>query len=223
MGEKLFKWFAFRRERKILSMARRHIDLTTGTVEELVKQVEAASVGDEDRKQASFERLSKMEMEADSLRRSIAEELTKGVIPPEEREDLMHLIRRVDWVADWAREAGRILSILPFEKAPEEMRKAVLEMCKKDSECVLVLRKCINTLIEDVNKALELADRVERLEEEIDEAYAQVRQLFVSLRFPGFNVGELILFNMFVDAVEMVADWCENTADLVRVIAVRLR
>jgi len=39
--------------------------------------------------------------------------------------------------------------------------------------------------------------------------------------YPGFSVGELILLNEFLDALETIADWCENTADIVRAIAVR--
>ena len=38
----------------------------------------------------------------------------------------------------------------------------------------------------------------------------------------GVTVGQLIILNEALDAIEMVADWCENTVDLVRVIAVRL-
>jgi uncharacterized protein Yka (UPF0111/DUF47 family) len=34
-------------------------------------------------------------------------------------------------------------------------------------------------------------------------------------------MGALILMNEFFDAIETVADWSENTADIVRAIAVR--
>jgi len=33
--------------------------------------------------------------------------------------------------------------------------------------------------------------------------------------------GASILLNEFMDAVETVADWCENTADIARAIAIR--
>ena len=42
-----------------------------------------------------------------------------------------------------------------------------------------------------------------------------------TLLFPEFTTGSLILLNEFFDAVETIADWCENTADIVRAIAVR--
>ena len=71
-------------------------------------------------------------------------------------------------------------------------------------------------------RAIELADEVEIMEEDIDELYAIARSHIVSLEFPGFKIGQLILMNQFFDALETVADWCENTVDIVRAIAVRL-
>jgi len=33
------------------------------------------------------------------------DEVSKGDLPPTAREDIMHLVKRVDMVADWSREA----------------------------------------------------------------------------------------------------------------------
>jgi uncharacterized protein Yka (UPF0111/DUF47 family) len=41
--------------------------------------------------------------------------------------------------------------------------------------------------------------------------------------FKGWTMGSMILLNEFLDALETVADWCENTADIVRSISVRRR
>ncbi|HDI52739.1 MAG TPA: DUF47 family protein, partial [Candidatus Bathyarchaeota archaeon] len=173
-------------------------------------------------KEKLYREVSEMEMKADQLRREMVEELTKRDIYPSEREDLMELVRAVDWVADWAREAGRILSIIPFEKAPEEMRKAAQDMCKADINGVSVLSKCVKALLREPDKALELANEVEMIEEDIDELYSIARRHLASLSFENFTPGSLILLNMFLDALETIADWCENTADIVRAIAVRL-
>ena len=163
-----------------------------------------------------------MEMKADALRREMVEELTRSEMFPEEREDLMELVRAVDWVADWSREAGRILAIIPFEKAPEEMKEAAQNMCRANNDCVSVLAKCIDVLPKDPHEAINLANEVEMLEEEIDELYGIARKHLATLEFEGFTTGSLILLNMFLDALETVADWCENTADIVRAVAVRI-
>ncbi len=131
-------------------------------------------------------------------------------------------MRAVDWVADWSKEAGRILVIIPFDKAPDEMKQAALNMCKANVDCVAVLGECVQSLHEkNPAKALNLADKVEILEEELDELYSIARYHLANLEYPGFSVGALILLNEFLDDVETIADWCENTADIVRAIAVR--
>ena len=69
---------------------------------------------------------------------------------------------------------------------------------------------------------MEIADKVEMLEEDVDEIYSRARELFIQVESPELKRGTVILVNEFLDAVESVADWCENTADVARAIAVRV-
>jgi len=48
------------------------------------------------------------------------------------------------------------------------------------------------------------------------------RRDLANLEFPAFNTGSMILLSEFLSALETVADWCENTADIVRAVAVRM-
>jgi len=223
MAKRLFGWFAPKRGEKVLEMVENHLELTKRAVSDLYRMVEAAGKGEVADSKAFFESLSQMEMKADALRREMVDELTRSEMFPEEREDLMELVRAVDWVADWSREAGRILAIIPFDRAPEEMKTAAQNMCRANNDCVSILAKCIDVLPKDSHEAINLANEVEVLEEEIDELYGIARRHLATLEFEGFTTGALILLNMFLDAMETVADWCENTADIVRAVAVRIR
>ena len=222
MSRRLLRWFAVRQSTKILNTVGRHLDLVTGTVEELVRMLSAALKGDREEAERCYCRIKDMEREADRLRRELARQLTMGVLPPEERDDLMHLVRRADWVADWAMEAGRLLRIVPVEKTSERFKKLIMEMCEEDLKCAMTLKRCIRRLTENVRESLSLAYEVERIEEKIDDLYAELRAEYSHMTADEISMGALILLNMFMDAVEMVADWCENTSDYVRVIAVRL-
>ncbi|MCK4582889.1 DUF47 family protein [Candidatus Bathyarchaeota archaeon] len=202
-------------------MVEDHLELTQKAVNSLYDMVEAAAESDPDKSRRSYMSVSEMEMQADELRRRMVEELTEGEMFPEERDDLMEMVRAVDWIADWSREAGRILNSIPFEKAPDEIKVATLNMVRANVDCVKVLTQCIRALPKDSKKALALANEVEMLEENIDDLYGEARKHFATLEFPGFTTGALILLNEFMDAVETVADWSENTADIVRAIAVR--
>jgi len=223
MARRLFGWVAPKRGEKVLDMVEEHLQLTYNAVDSLVRLVEAATGDDEAKCKKLYDSLSALEMRADELRREMVDELTKGEMFPEEREDLMELVRAVDWIADWSKEAGRILIIIPFHTAPDEIKKAAQNMCRANLRCVTVLTKCVDQLQKDPKMAIDLANEVELLEEELDELYSIARSHFAVLEFPTFSTGSLILLNMFLDALETVADWCENTADIVRAVAVRIQ
>lgn len=220
MSKRILRWFGDKRNEIILSMVRDHLDLTTQAVLGLYNMVCFSCEGNADTAEY-YDQISQAEMQADNLRRDMVTELSERDLFPTEREDLMELVRAVDWVADWAREAGRILTIIPFEISPDEMKIAAQNMCKENYNCVVVLKKSIEALIDSPKTAIEFANEVELLEEDIDELYAIARRHLATLGFPGYSRGSLILLNEFLDAVETVADWCENTADIVRAIAVR--
>ncbi len=220
MSERILRWLGDKRNVTVLEMTHNHLDLTTQAVKELYEMVR--SVGDApESKNEFYERISEMEMKADQIRRDMVTELSQRELYPSERDDLMELVRAVDWIADWAREAGRILVIIPFERLPEELRKSIEDMCQENYSCVRVLAECIHALSGNPKKALELADQVELLEEDVDDLYAESRQIMAEIDDLGMTRGASILLNEFMDAVEMVADWCENTADIARAIAIR--
>ena len=221
MSKKIFGWFAPKRGENVLQMVEKHLELTQQAVESLSEMIEAAAECKEQQCKKAYLDVSRLEMQADDLRRRMVEELTKSEMFPEERDDLMELVRAVDWIADWSKEAARILNVVPFEKAPDEIKTATLNMVRADVDCVKVLAKCIKVLPKNPKEGLSLANQVEIMEESIDDLYGIIRKHFAVMEFPGFTVGAMILLNEFFDALETVADWCENTADIVRAIAVR--
>jgi predicted phosphate transport protein (TIGR00153 family) len=204
-------------------MAEKHLELTLNAVRELYDMVEAAAKCDRGVCAFHYMSLSRMEMEADELRRQMVDALTKSEMFPEERDDLMELVRAVDWIADWSKEAGRILNVIQLDKASEEMKQAALNMVKADVDCVDVLTECLKVMSKNPKEALNLANKVELLEEDTDELYSQARKILADFDFKGWTMGSVILLNEFLDALETIADWCENTADIVRAISVRMR
>ena len=215
------RWFGDRRNETVLDMVHNHLELTEKAVKELYEMVEAVGDGSTDKKKY-YESISQHEMKADQIRRAMVTELSKRDLYATERDDLMELVRAVDWVADWAREAARILVIIPFEKLPAEFKQALSNMCRENYNGVQILDECIKALSVNPKKALDLADKIELSEENIDDLYAVVREMYVEIDIPDFTRGAMILLNEFMAAIETVSDWCENTADIARAIAIRV-
>lgn len=215
----LIKWFEKRRETKALANIQRHLALTTSIVEDLEKAIAAAVEGNDKKMRECTERLSNNERDADTLRRKVMDEISKGELSPVDREDLMHLIKRVDMVADWSRESTRVLGAIPMEQLPKSVREEFIEMVKSVKECTISLQKCVNKIMVKPEEALQAADDVERAEEKVDDLYEKARKLLGKEEFP--RAGIAILASQLFEAIEMIADACEDACDQVRIIMVR--
>lgn len=214
-------WFAARTKARAIEMVRQATRMLVPSVEELMACVNNAVAGRRDELESAFTRLHQLEREGDSLRRLIITELARGSLPVDERRSFMRLARQIDWVADWCLEAGRLVRQSPLDKLPEGLRQTALEMCKVVKDCVAGVQQCIDLLTDKkVQEALDSADRVERLEEEVDDLYRKARGLLSEISGPELTVGQIILLAEFMDAIENIADRCEDVCDQARVIAV---
>lgn len=147
------------------------------------------------------------------------DELSRGELPPADREDLMHLMKLVDMVADWSREATRLLNVLPMKEIPETIRNACMKMVDGDIECAAALGKSIEKMKNEPQEALKAADMVEREEEKVDELHENARRLLATEK--SLAAGIAVLVGQLFEALETVADSCEDACDQVRVIIVR--
>jgi predicted phosphate transport protein (TIGR00153 family) len=215
----LMKWFGKRRESKALSLMQRHLAETMSAVEDLERAIKASVSFKEEETKTAIRRVTSSEQEADKLRRAVMTELAAGELPPTDREDLMHLIKRVDMVADWCRESTRVLAAISMKEVPEVLREAAVKMVEGVKECAAALRRAIDRMAEKPEEALQAADDVERLEEKVDDLFEASRKLLA--REEKLSVGVGILINELYEAIEMVADFCEDACDQLRVIIIR--
>ena len=215
----LIKWFEKRRETKAIEDIQQHLDLVTGVVEDLEKAVNAATKNEEEEMQKCVERLASREEEADSLRREIMGEVSKGELPPWGRENLMDLIKKLDMVADWSRDSARVLVAIPMEYVPKSIKDEFIEMVKSVKKCAVSLQICVNKVMTKPDEALKAADDVEREEEKVDEIHGKARKLLGKADLP--KAGIAVLLNQLFETMEMISDSCEDACDQIRVILVR--
>ena len=159
----LIKWFEKRRETMALGIMQRHLSTTMAIVEDLGVAVDAAVKKNWEEMKKRVERITNGEKEADALRRKFMDELSRGELSPTDREDLMHLMKRIDMVADWSRESTRLLNVLPMENVPESLQNACIKMVEGDKECAIALRKCIEKMMDNPQEALKAAEEVEKV------------------------------------------------------------
>lgn len=221
MSERILRWFGDRRKETVLEMTYEHLELTTNAVYQLYYMVQSI-VEKPEKKKTHYKSISRFEKEADQIRRKMVNELSKRDLYPNERDDLIELVRAVDWIADEAREASRILMIIPFEKLTEVFRQSVEDMCRENYTIVKVLSECIHELSGNPKKALDLADQIEMFEGDVDDLFGETRNHLVKMDDSDVTRSSMILINEFIETIEAISDWCENSADIVRAIAIRV-
>ena len=215
----LIRWFAKRKETKALMTVQRHLALTTGIVEDLENAMRASIKGDKKETERCIQRVASSEKEADGLRRNVMDEISTGELSPTDREDLMNLVKKVDMVADWSRESTRILGAIPMDNVPVSIKDESIEMVVNVKECAVSLQKCVNSIMTKPEEALKAADTVERQEEKVDDIHEKARILLGKEDIQ--KAGVAVLIGQLFEAIEMIADSCEDACDQVRVIIVR--
>jgi len=215
----LAQWFMERRKNRILDIAFRQITLAIDTVADLEKAITAAADNDKEEAKKCINRLFVVEEEVDGLRRNVFEEATKGVLPPKDREDLLHLVKRLDVMADHVKDSARNVLVLLDAEIPEEIWSVLKDMSRNLVQCAATLRKSIELLGENPAEARALSQKVDEFEKKVDENYVQAKTLLFKYG-EKIEVAALIILKDLLDFMENVADSCDDTADYVRVLTV---
>ncbi len=213
------RWFAKRRKSKVLEMADRQMTLAIDTVIELEKSINAALKNKKEKAKTSFEKLSMIEHEIDELRRTVFEELTRGSLPSKDREDIMHLVKRLDEMADHVKDAARAVIILLDAKVKKEMWEQLDETSKDLVACATTLREAIEKLGTDPAEAMELAKKIDEIEGRVDEKYLKSKAWLLR-HSDTMNAATVLLLKDLIEEMEHVADSCDDTADYVRILTV---
>ena len=213
------RWFAQRRKSKLLEMADRQMTLAIDTVNELEKSIKAAQKGDKEKARTSFNKLSTIEHEIDELRRIVFEELTRGSLRSKDREDIMHLVKRLDEMADHVKDASRAVILLLEAKVPQAMWTQFGETASDLVECATTLRKAIEQLGVDPVKAMELAKQIDEIEGKVDAKYLKSKAMLLEYS-KETDAATILLLKDLIEEMEHVADSCDDTADYVRILTV---
>ncbi len=217
--EKSLSWFERRHKTKGLDLAHEQILTALDTIVLLNKAMRSYSEGNKAEAKRLVETLFKTEEEVDRLRTEAFKELSKGTaLMADYREDLLHMIKRLDTVADDTKDAARCIEMLYEAEFPAEMLKITVDMTDDLVEIAQVLRGSIDAISNDPTKAISGAHKVESIEHKIDEAYLKTKALFVKYG-ENVNCGAMVIFDDMIEFIEQAADLCADTADYIIVLS----
>ncbi len=213
-----WSWIARTRQREIIEMYNKHIDKIIETVEHCLKMLEYYKVRDIGNTKKEYEIVFEKEKEADDIKRQIIAELSKELFHPIDREELLRMILTTDDIAAYVKAMSRRLLLIINEEIDEEIIEDLMRMNARILDATRLIKEAARKLIENPKKALELADDIERLEEEVDEI--RMEALEKVMRFCDKTKNSLCIISKdLVDSLENASDRCEDTADVIRSIA----
>jgi len=216
-----YNWFEKRRKTKGLELAHEQITKAFDTVTLLYKATQSFAEGKHADTKKYVENLYKAEEEVDKLRTAVFTELSKGsALVADYREDLLHLVKRLDTLADHTKDAARCLEMLGDAKIPDELCKKTVFMTSKLVDTAQALRGGIEKISSSPTEAIVEARKVESSEHELDAEYLKAKALFVKYG-EKINAGALVIYDDLIEFIEHAADMCADTADYIVVLSSR--
>ncbi|MFX0197584.1 MAG: DUF47 domain-containing protein [Candidatus Hodarchaeota archaeon] len=224
MNTRLQRWFEKRRTHKAIELLQEHARITLQAAEEFEQSLNLARTEINKKEiNRSYRRVTQIEKEGDNLRRRILRELTQGAMPPQDRDELARLARRMDDIMDLIHGSSRILRTIidRFLDIPQDIREISYAMSRTVVKCMFNVKRCLDALSEgNIHTAMARAEDVERIEEQLDDQYNEARSLLLTIPNNTLNASLILLLSQFLENLENTADRCEDATDQIRVLAV---
>jgi len=219
MEKRSYGWFERRRKTKALELAYDQIRKAFDTVTWLNKAMKSYSQRNFEQAKKYVENLYADEEEVDKLRTEVFTELSKGAaLVADYREDLLHLVKRLDTLADHTKDAARCIEMLGETEIPEELTQKTVFMTSKLVETAQTLQISIERISSNPLDAIAQAKKVGEIEHDLDVEYLKAKTLFVKYG-TGINCGAMVIFDDLIEFIEHAADMCADTADYIIVLS----
>jgi len=207
---------ANREENKAIAIAQDHAGVVLQSAKQLRMMIEDWLEGRKDRFREHFNKLAQFERQADSIKRSLLDELSISETMLR-RSDFFRLAMTTDDVADICEATAWDLTGLEDYKPGATLREQFKAMLEPLNEGVLKLREAILLLAQNSHKSVDIAMEVDEAERAVDEAH---RKLLRGLYKSGLDILVLLRVKDLAQHLEEASDATEDAADAVRIIAV---
>jgi predicted phosphate transport protein (TIGR00153 family) len=205
-----------RAEYKAIAIAQDHSSVVLQAAKALRVMIEDWMDGRKERHKEHFNKLAKLERKADSIKRTLLDELSVSETMLR-RSDYFRLVMRTDDIADLCEASAWDLSGLEEFQPDAKTRKYFTGLLDALNDAVYKMRQAIMFLEQNSDKAVELAMQVDLAERDADSAHRSFTQF---LYRSNLEVTVLLRLKDLGQHLEEIADAAEDAADAVRIIAI---
>ncbi len=198
----------------------KHSELIKKAIRELKKGVHLYSEEKFEEAEECFDKVSKLEHEADKIKIKIRENLPRFIFMPITRDDFLTLLKEADAILDYAEDVSVLLPMRE-EEIPEEIKEDFKKFSLKVFESVEQFEEMMNIFSEllkssfgkqSKERARELQQELSHREYEADKIEKRIsKELFNYKKEPLTAVHLLKV----VDRMDSIADHAENVGDMI--------
>ena len=218
----MLEWFYSRRESVVSKDMRGHAQDVGDTIIEYNRAMGMLCRGEKEQALDALKRSFLAEKAADAREISLTEGLSRGDLEEKNREDLLHLVRRMDYAADWCKEAGMNLQLVLELNIP-----IPLDIWKKFNTMTLELEKmakalkvCVDNLGLNNDLVLRTHKEIEESEHAMDDMYFLMKKEFF---LTNLDARAIYLMRDLLHGVENSADNFKDSADIIHILIVAQR
>jgi predicted phosphate transport protein (TIGR00153 family) len=211
----------FGKETEVEKLSKLHVELVYQCVYKLVDVMEHFYEHNIDSVDDGVNEVTRIEKEADDIRRKMEIEFFKGAFLPFDREDRINLAEQVDSVADAVQSTAYAISLgkITF---PESFREDFTELVKISCDTVALLRDCIEMLDTDLGAALSKTHDIEKKEDEGDIVERRIiSRLYDAYRTDEVSILKFIELKDITEKIGNIADRAEDASDRVPIIVAK--
>lgn len=213
----LLGWFGKRKEGVVGDGLRAMTLSVLDCVTELGLALRA--MGDDDAAAArkAIERLFQCEATADSQEDQLCNQISIGELGAQEREDLMHFIRKTDKIANWSKEAsiGVLLVIELGIQVPKSVWNMLAGAVSDLETQVRSLMNAINDVGLESDEVMVCVRGVRDMERQLDQRYFDMTKAVYQTEIDAKATSILV---KIIDSIEEAADTCKGCSDTVAIL-----
>ncbi|MEM2125856.1 MAG: DUF47 family protein [Candidatus Methanosuratincola sp.] len=213
-------WLGQRSEKEAISACEKHLEKIFAIVNKFKIYIDTYLNGElEKAKELSVEIIS-LEREADKIKEGIINDLMKSSLHPMDQDEIIRLVMTSDDIAAHIKSATRKLQYTHPKDIPDEVKFKIKELVGILLEEAMSLMETIESLLKRNGEVVSKAERTERLEEKIDDFRVDLIAKILVWGDRAEHVSDWLMIKEVVENIESASDRMEDTADLIRTIAV---
>jgi predicted phosphate transport protein (TIGR00153 family) len=202
---------------RLLPRQGRFFDLFNEHAEQIVlgsRELAALMASHDDLERRTYN-IESIEKRADKITRTTIELVHKTFITPIDREDIHHLISKMDDVLDLIEDSAQLMFLYDVRDLTPEAKK-LADICVACCEKVKTAVGLLSSM-ENASEIMTICAEIDRLESEADHV---MRGAIARLFREEPDVRELIKLRSVYEHLETVTDRCEDVANIIQGIVI---